>query len=456
MLNFRKTLYLFCFVLVQVAFFPKLAHAQLTAPGYDFARLTGYYFTPQDSIFVFLAPKVPVLKAVYPNCNDSCEFSWYKYNRTAKKFEAIAMHDSAVNSSTYNNVPVGCYKVYIEKDTLIDSLRAWVVIDSLSLELEKDTAGAVPRGNYFCRYLDLKYTLETPDYTYTDVTVPATDSAWNKVTLTWTSDNMETLPTAYASRNYSRIYSPPAEDTYFYLHAVDQYGLEVVDTVFYKSIQTDAKMEKTLTGSKVASGLDETDTTSSPLTVVFRNRSINGNEYQWYFYDSLTTNPEPVIRLDTSAIDTVYYTPGKYTVKLISYSEENCVDSASLTITVANSTIDWPNVFTPNTFSPNDDGLNDYFKPYFNSIKKFHISIFSRWGVEVYKFDGDVNYWDGWDGRIKGSGFKAPVGVYYYVVSLEGYGKLMPPSSSSSSSSSSSTTTSSSDYQLKGFVYLFR
>lgn len=65
----------------------------------------------------------------------------------------------------------------------------------------------------------------------------------------------------------------------------------------------------------------------------------------------------------------------------------------------------------PNVFSPNGDGINDEldFGPYFHRIS---LSIYDRWGNEVYSND---SYENDWDGKNQ-NGSELPEGVYYYVL----------------------------------------
>ena len=69
----------------------------------------------------------------------------------------------------------------------------------------------------------------------------------------------------------------------------------------------------------------------------------------------------------------------------------------------------------PNAISPNDDGINDNFD--LTSFNVNNITIFNRWGKELYHFEG--NYVKQWHGQWKG-GNKLPSGTYYYIISNDG------------------------------------
>ena len=72
-----------------------------------------------------------------------------------------------------------------------------------------------------------------------------------------------------------------------------------------------------------------------------------------------------------------------------------------------------PNIFVPNTFTPNGDGINDFFKPTkLFQVESFSISIYNRWGSEVYAYSGLEPNWDGRDEN----GAEYSDGVYFYVI----------------------------------------
>ena len=69
-------------------------------------------------------------------------------------------------------------------------------------------------------------------------------------------------------------------------------------------------------------------------------------------------------------------------------------------------------LIAPNAFTPNDDGRNDRFHIIPRcSIGGFHISIYNRWGQQLYQ-STDIS--DGWDGTY--SGTAQEVGTYVYYI----------------------------------------
>lgn len=73
---------------------------------------------------------------------------------------------------------------------------------------------------------------------------------------------------------------------------------------------------------------------------------------------------------------------------------------------------DW-DVYIPNTFTPNDDLKNEYFIPLGYGIEKINISIFDRWGAQLFK---EENTTLGWDGKKNGK--LCEQGIYIYHVEV--------------------------------------
>ncbi|MBK9729930.1 MAG: PKD domain-containing protein [Chitinophagaceae bacterium] len=67
----------------------------------------------------------------------------------------------------------------------------------------------------------------------------------------------------------------------------------------------------------------------------------------------------------------------------------------------------------PAAFSPNSDGVNDLLHPLGSLLADYSLTIFNRWGQEVYAYIGnDLHV--GWNGTYEGK--PQPIGVYVYVL----------------------------------------
>lgn len=66
----------------------------------------------------------------------------------------------------------------------------------------------------------------------------------------------------------------------------------------------------------------------------------------------------------------------------------------------------------PNIFSPNNDGFNDQLELFTDcQLDNIEVSVFNRWGVQVFKGTSIDRFWDG---RFKGQDL--PVGVYIVLI----------------------------------------
>ena len=103
-----------------------------------------------------------------------------------------------------------------------------------------------------------------------------------------------------------------------------------------------------------------------------------------------------------------------FLVKAIKDSSQYIESVSNCFCVIANAKITVPNVFTPNK-----DGINEVFLPkaifIFNQvghpIKSFHMTIFNRWGQQMFE-SNDLNI--GWDGHYQGK--LCPDGQYVYRI----------------------------------------
>jgi len=67
----------------------------------------------------------------------------------------------------------------------------------------------------------------------------------------------------------------------------------------------------------------------------------------------------------------------------------------------------------PNVFTPNGDGKNDLFQILYNGDQEYLLSIYNRWGKQVFKSNDKTHHWNG-----KTNGNQVSAGNYYYIFSL--------------------------------------
>ena len=126
--------------------------------------------------------------------------------------------------------------------------------------------------------------------------------------------------------------------------------------------------------------------TSAPLT------------YSWSFEDGIpevSTEQNPVVNFPPIA--------GYYAISLVVENTSGCTDTLSSFILIdSDGTITMPNIFTPN-----GDGDNDRFVPFEAFPGRWQLTIFNRWGVEVFATE---NLSQGWTGE------DSPSATYYWVL----------------------------------------
>ena len=161
------------------------------------------------------------------------------------------------------------------------------------------------------------------------------------------------------------------------------------------------------------------------ITFWFENLSedsISLTNYFWALRNGLSSNlPNPTFSFDAM---------GEHIVRFEYTTDDGCVDSNLITITVKSVELLVPNVFTPNgdgandtfiiTIKPPDDvspgravSSSSYYQPINDYYLNNEIAIFNRWGNKVYEA---TDYDNDWDGNNQ------PEGTYFYV--LKCYGKL--------------------------------
>ena len=120
------------------------------------------------------------------------------------------------------------------------------------------------------------------------------------------------------------------------------------------------------------------------------------------------TVPGATYRWQDGSTDSIFNVtdPGVYWVRV---SRDSCAVQDTSIVHDCNDEIYFPNAFTPN-----GDGLNDFFHQIGPALSKFTLTIFNRWGQQVFTTS---NQETGWDGTYKGS--PCPADVYSYIATFE-------------------------------------
>jgi gliding motility-associated-like protein len=116
----------------------------------------------------------------------------------------------------------------------------------------------------------------------------------------------------------------------------------------------------------------------------------------WIFGDGILCHVCPNTQLTTSI-------GGTYRVQAINEFGCKAIDEMNVVVTNDYS------IYIPNIFTPNYDGNNETFLVYGVGISNIAVTIFDRWGNQIYH---DDNQTKGWDGTLKGEICKNDVYVY--------------------------------------------
>jgi len=410
-----------CYSVVQVT-------GQLVASNADRDTVTSYINEKgaRDPIFVFNRTKKGDLSL---NQSEVCTFKWYRFNDSDQKFELFD-EITNVTETSKNNLEEGGYKLtvtYRGETAPRDSFVAWLYLNpEFDFSLYKNANDEVVEIGYrFCTYTNFRIN---------SISEPSSFRYYNPVSLeqciltneiakyTMQPEGNEEIvirPDKQDNILYLRDYNPPRKDTQYTFRVYDKFGIVMSDRIMYRTILPDVTIEKPR--------LPYSDPESAPIPVKFtctpNELSFQNSEYVWRF-DSRNKNGDSIVfnydRLPPDSIEYTYFTPKTedYQVTLRVTSMWGC----SYTTDMVRITVKPPLLDVPNVFTPNNDGLNEYFKPYAVSLRRFEIWIISRTGKQVYYYKGnDLREWEGWDGRIENTGKEAAEGVYFYIIKAIGW-----------------------------------
>jgi gliding motility-associated-like protein len=164
----------------------------------------------------------------------------------------------------------------------------------------------------------------------------------------------------------------------------------------------------TATSNTVAAAISPVVTVSAgPDQTIFEGGQVvlqgsaNGGPVTWSPSQGLTFGTDPLKPTAAPTITTTY---------TLSAGTGGCASSSTVTVTVLSP------LRIPNAFTPNGDGRDDTWE--IDRIGNFgdnKVIVFNRWGNKIFE---TTHYQRGneWDGTIKGS--PAPLGTYYYVITL--------------------------------------
>lgn len=153
--------------------------------------------------------------------------------------------------------------------------------------------------------------------------------------------------------------------------------------------------------AKFTTAPDFLATVVHPLYQMDDQSTINVTYWNWDFGDggsAYEQNPEYV-----------YSDTGTYQIQLIAVTEHDCTDTISQLVKVEQEY----HFYVPDAFTPNEDGKNDEFRGYGEFFTEYKMSIYDRWGEEIF-VSNEADH--GWDGTYKGAPVEMGTYIYTFLV----------------------------------------
>jgi gliding motility-associated-like protein len=126
--------------------------------------------------------------------------------------------------------------------------------------------------------------------------------------------------------------------------------------------------------------------------IEFTDASTGATITKWNWFFAPITNQI----YNTPKVEFIYENGGFYQVVLVVESNHGCLDTIIKSIVVDDNF----SLYVPNSFTPNGDGLNDTFQPKGRGILKYELTVFDRWGEQLY---ATKDFHQGWKGTKNGN-----------------------------------------------------
>lgn len=408
--------------------------AQIISPYADYSEAVAYSMPgTKDSLYFFAADNDSIFIMADTSKDISPVVDWEIYV-PGTGYQSLASTDFKLEV-TPSLIATG-YRLTTWNGGDSTVARCWIISYSFDCEIiTKDINDTLPTSAYTSscsKYGPIKVRVDCDTAIYFN---PANgDTVLYKPKLKRVWQNEKNIPNQGGmvyrglSNSLHQYYVENAhyESMWYYFIVSDSVGTKKSDTVFVRSITPLAKFTAqyvTLIDSAYypgkgynylyfygeKSGFPE----SAPAVYRFINESVNAQEFLWNFGDSTKSS---------SLEDTIYHTyynwsdnfPAKLTAThIVEWSGKKCPVTESSNegdIKVAEPKLKAPEAFAINSSTYPAWRFEDI------SISDFEISIYSRSGIRVHHFEGNIRDWEGWDGRIGNSSNYAKTGVYFYIV----------------------------------------
>jgi gliding motility-associated-like protein len=182
------------------------------------------------------------------------------------------------------------------------------------------------------------------------------------------------------------------------------YYFEVID---YNNCKDSISVKITQPNEIIADFSINEDLILEGKNVTVTNLSSGANYFSWNFGDDSNNSNEFELTYK-------YNKQGNFIIELVASNSDLsfiCNDTASLNIAVEGYDIN-------NVFTPNNDGVNDEYHFGDEMLVELRVTIYNRWGQQVYAINDVKGSWDGksFNGEL------VPEGVYFFT--MEAIGSL--------------------------------
>ncbi len=436
----RKIIISVCFCFLALISFAQVS----STTGKKYVEITGN----KDTINVFMFNGIDSGTLITYN-GPGTTMNWYRYTDLVTPLKVGTLDQNVLDPEDATGYVLD-----------VDGKRTYVwVIDYKNYKPDFKSLKAENNPSAQCKELNLILDAKIPELTYKSVArvsyslprefkITYLTSKWDATV--WkdsTATVLVTLPSNVPITVTAPLRNATSSTTTFTISG-DQYAADLdikIDSlpsteytaVAVKSHLTTAVTERSERNEDKKPGKTQPINYSAPIDVQFLS---NANEpvAQFYKWEIFKGNALIISRSDKDHRYT-FSEAGVYKVKL-AVSNATCSFADSITVTVSESAIVAPNVFTPN-----GDEFNNEFRVGYRSIVKFDCWVYNRWGRLVYHWNDPQK---GWDGNINGK--KATPGPYFYVI--KAFGSDYDPKSEINSV----TKRRIGDYLLKGDINLLR
>jgi gliding motility-associated-like protein len=453
-----KMKYIFVVVLIMMK---SAVYSQLFNVGADYSSVI-YNPEVNDSTFIFtyfMSNKNQMTLSAKSMDDSLAVFQWYRFNNSSQNVEPFSKDEDVVESTI--RVSEGGYMVVITTAELADTFRAWVFYDIIWTDsvsytqnceyLQLTVYASSNRNNFsaydyfdFCdlnnvhlRYINNSYTVEWDSDINIYEGLSNVPQAWKKRINTMVTRISSANEPSDADRALVPGLSAPFKEARYLVKLTNVFG-NVTDEYKTKPIPAMGlyAMFDVLVPDDYGVFSPTTKFSGEALwRMKLENKSVNADKFEWIGLNNQEINflqNDTLWRYYTEHVpDEIQYKPGVYPVKLtVDNSRTGCRHSSYTLesgkrkdIEVAKSA--FASESMPNAFTPNGDGYNDFFiftkgqVPV--SMRVMDLKIVTRNGLIIYRYRGEISTWKGWNGKMNGNGSDCSSGIYYYIISGEGW-----------------------------------